>query len=212
VAAKEAVAAEESVGLSQVTFVTSPKWYVIKRIALDGEMLIFRKYSFSVVDGQIGGIARTKNIFDFGCQRNNRYLDYLVFHFPSWAASGLENQTWIPRLRLKIALNELDVTFSAEREYKNSSIFIDLNNEQVQDIFKLIAADQIMIDYGVSEERLNIEQVTRTPDGKGNVVGFIEDFVTNVLSPSIGGGKVVSFDTDSMLKACTSYKRHGRLP
>jgi hypothetical protein len=183
-----------------------------KKIALDGGMLIFRKYSFSVIDGEIAGIERTKNIFDFGCQRSNRYLDYLVFHFPSWASTGLENQAWVPRLRLKIALNELRVTFDAEGEYKNSSIFVDLNDEQAQNIFKLIAADQIIIDYGVSEKRLNIEQRARTPDGKGDVVGFIEDFVVNVLSPSIGGGKVASFDTDSMLKACSSYKRNGRLP
>ena len=76
------VAAEETLGVSQVTFVTSPRWYVINRAALDGDVLIFRKYSFSVINGDIGGIEKTKNIFDFGCQRN-RYSDYLVFHLPS---------------------------------------------------------------------------------------------------------------------------------
>jgi hypothetical protein len=90
--------------------------------------------------------------------------------------------------------------------------FIDLNEQQRENLFKLVAADQIIIDYGVSEGRLNIQQRTRSPDGKGNVVGFIEDFVTNILLPSIGGGKVVGFDTDSMLKACLAYKSRGRLP
>ena len=82
-------------------------------------------------------------------------------------------------MRLKIALNELGVSFDAEGEYKNDLIFVDLNDEQMQNIFKLMAADQIMIYYGISQERLNIEQRTRTPDGKGNVVAFIEEFVTD---------------------------------
>lgn len=207
-----ALATEESVGLAQVIFVTSPKWYAIRSIAVDGEVLIFRKYSYAMIDGKMGGAEKTKNIFDFGCQRNRRYSDYLVFHLPSWARTGLEDQHRVPRLPVRIALNELRLTFDAEGEYKNSSIFIDLNDQQAQNIFKLIAADQMIIDYGVSEERLNIEQRTRTPDGKGDVTGFIEEFVFNVLAPSIGGSKVAGFDTDRMLKACMSYKRNGHLP
>jgi hypothetical protein len=200
---------EGNVRLSQVTFVTSPKWYFIKRVALDGPVLVFRKYSFSVIDGEI---SDSKNIFDFGCQRTDRYSDYLVFHLPDGASSGLENNSWIPRWRLKLALNELSKTFDAEGEYKNSSIFIDMNDQQRENLFELIAAHEIIIDYGVSEERLKIEQRTRTPDGKGNVIGFIEDFVTNALSPAIGRGRVVSFDTNGMLNACLAFKQRGRLP
>lgn len=207
-----AAAEEEIVDLAQVTFVTSPKWYVIKRIALDGDALVFRKYSFSVIEGEVGGIEKTKNIFDFGCQRNSRYSDYLVFHLPSWARSGLENNSWVPRLSLNVALNGLSVTFDAEGEYKNSSIFIDLNDRQLQNLFKLIAADEIVIDYGVSGGRLRIEQRMLTPDGEGDIAKFIEDFVINILSPSIAGGKVIGFNTDSLLKACLAYKRNGRLP
>jgi len=59
---------------------------------------------------------------------------------------------------------------------------------------------------------LIIQQRTRTADGQGDVVEFINDFVANMLSPSVGGGKVVSFDTDGILKACLGYKRGGRLP
>ena len=205
-------AAEETIGLSQVTFVTSPKWYVINRTALDGDTLIFRKYSFSVIDGEIGGIEKTKNIFDYGCQRSSRYSDYLVFHFPSWARSGLDNKRWVPRLRLNVALNELRVTFEVEGEYKNNSIFVDLNDQQRQNLSELMAAGEIVIDYGLSGERLQIEQRMLTPDGEGDVAGFIEEFVTKVLSPSVDGGKVVSFDADSMLKACLLYKRSGRVP
>ncbi len=207
-----APAHEGIVRLSQVSFVTSPKWYVLKRAARDGDALVFRKYSFSVIDGEIGGVDKTKNIFDFGCQRSGRYSDYLVFHLPDWASSGLENKSWIPRLRLKVGLNELSTTFDAEGEYKNSSIFIDMNDQQRENLFKLMAAGEVVIDYGMSEERLKIEQRSRTPDGKGNITGLIEDFVMNVLSPANGGTRVVSFDTNGMLNACLAFKRRGRLP
>jgi hypothetical protein len=207
-----AAAEEEIVDLTQVTFVTSPRWYVLKRIALDGDILVFRKYSFTVIEGEVAGIEKTKNIFDFGCQRDSRYSDYLVFHLPSWAKTGLENNNWVPRLNLKVALNGLSVTFDAEGEYKNSSIFIDLNDRQLQSLFKLIAAEEIVIDYGVSGERLRIEQRMLTPDGEGDIAKFIEDFVINILAPSVAGGKAVGFNTDSLLKACLAYKRNGRLP
>jgi hypothetical protein len=185
---------------------------VIKRIALDGDTLIFRRYSFSVIGAEIGGMEKTKNIFDFGSQRNVRYSDYLVFHFPGRARSSFENSSWIPRLALNIALNNLSITLDAQGEYKHSALFIDFNDQQQQNLFELIAADEILIDYGVSGERLKSEQRTRTPDGKGNVAGFIEEFVTNMLSPSIAGGKVVGFDTDGMLRTCLAYKRNRRLP
>lgn len=41
----------ELIPISQVTFVTSPKWYLLRGKALDGDVLVFRKYSFAVVDG-----------------------------------------------------------------------------------------------------------------------------------------------------------------
>lgn len=128
------------------------------------------------------------------------------------ARSGLDNNSWIPLLGLNIALNGLSVTFDAEGEYKNSSIFIDLNDRHLQNLFKLIAADEIVIDYGASAGRLRIEQRMLTPDGEGDIAKFIEDFVINVLSPSVAGGKVMGFNTDSLLKACTAYKRSGHLP
>ena len=68
--------------ISQVTFVASPKWYVLKAKALGGDVLVFRKYSLVVVDEKIANI---KNIFDVGCQRTKAW-DYLVFHFPDWAS------------------------------------------------------------------------------------------------------------------------------
>jgi hypothetical protein len=75
-----------------------------------------------------------------------------------------------------------------------------------------MAASEIIIDYGFPDARLKILQQTRTPDGKGDVAGFIEAMVKELVSPGVGGGKVVSFDTDSILKACMAYQRSGRLP
>src|SRR5262249_5078325 len=124
-------AAEEPVSLRQMTFVTSPKWYVLTGKARDGDVLVFRKYSFVLIDGDV---SDTKNIFDFGCQRG-RYNDYLVFHFPSRANLGFDRNSWNPHLRLNVALNNLSVTFDAEGEYKNDSIFIDFNEQQWQHLF-----------------------------------------------------------------------------
>jgi hypothetical protein len=73
-----------------------------------------------------------------------------------------------------------------------------------------MAANEILLDYGEPQERLNIEQRTRTKDGTGDVVGFIEDLVTRIVSPSIDGGKVLSFDTNDMLKTCLAYKQRGK--
>jgi hypothetical protein len=156
-------AEEETTELNQVIFVTLPRWYVMKRIALDGDVLVFRKYSFAVIEGEVRGVEKTKNIFDFGCQRTHRYSDYLVFHLPSWARSGLENNSWIPRLSINVALNGLSVTFDVEGRIQEYSIFIDLNDQQLQNLFKLIAADDILIDYGVSGGWLRIEQWMLTP-------------------------------------------------
>jgi hypothetical protein len=65
---------------------------------------------------------------------------------------------------------------------------------------------------GVPGQRLNIQQQTRTPNGSGDVAGFIEDLVINILSPAVGGGKVLSFDTDRVLKTCQAWKQRGLLP
>ena len=64
-----------------------------------------------------------------------------------------------------------------------------------------MAASDITIDYGFSDARLKILQQARTPDGKGNVTGAIEDMVKELVSPGVKGGKVLSFDTAGMLKA-----------
>jgi hypothetical protein len=113
--------------ISQVIFVASPKWYVLKAKTLDGDTLVFRKYSFTVVDEQITNI---KNIFDFGCQRHSRNWDYLVFHFSDWASFGLDRDKWQPHLSINVALNDLSLTFDANAEFKNGYLFVDLNDAQ----------------------------------------------------------------------------------
>jgi hypothetical protein len=204
-----AVASEDSISLSRVFFVTSHKWYVLRNMAFDDDVLMFRKYSFSVIDGKIGGPEKTKDIVDFGCQRNNRHLDYVVFHFPHWALSGLNESDWKPRLPLHIGINNLSLTFDAEGELKNAAIFVDLSDRYKLNLLKMITAQTIMVDYGVDGSLIRIEQRTRTPDGEGDVTKFVNDFVTEILSPSVGAGKVTSYDTDGMLAACLYYKRKG---
>lgn len=201
--------AEDLVSLSKVTFVTSPKWYIFKSHALDDDVLMFRKYSFAVIDGNIAGPEKTKNILDFGCQRTSRSSDYVVFHFPSWINTGMRAADWKPRLPLHIGINSLSLTFDAEAEFKNSGIFVDLDDLHRLNLLKMITAQSITVDYG-SDQRLNIEQRTRTADGEGDVAGFVDDFVLHLLAPSVGAGKVTSYDVDKMLATCLTYKRKGR--
>lgn len=64
------------------------------------------------------------------------------------------------------------MTFDAEGESKNSSIVIDLNDRQLQRLFKLMVAAEIVIDYGISGARLRIERRMLTPDGEGDIAKF----------------------------------------
>jgi len=203
-------AAEDPISLGRVTFVTSPKWYLLRNMALDDDVLTFRKYSFAVIDGKIAGVDKTKNILDFGCQRTDRFVDYVVFHFPNWANTGLSNSDWKPKLPLHVGINNLSLTFDAEAELKNGNVFIDLNDRYKQNLLKAMTAQSIVVDFGFGDKRLNIEQRTRMHDGEGDVVGFVDDFVTQILSRSVNTGKITSYDTGGMLSACLAYKRNGK--
>lgn len=118
---------EDPIALSRVLFVTSPKWYVLKQMAFEDDILIFRRYAISVIDGKLAEVEKTKNIFDFGCQRTNQYSNYLVFHFSEWVALGLSRGDWVPKMGLHIALDSPSFTFDVEGEFKNGSLFIDLS-------------------------------------------------------------------------------------
>jgi hypothetical protein len=201
--------ADDLVSLSRVTFVTSPKWYILKNEALDGDVLMFRKYSFSVIDGKIAGAEKTKDILDFGCQRTSRYSDYVVFHFPNWTNNGISRADWKPRLPLQIGINGLSLTFNAEAEFKNGGLFVDLDDLHRLNLLKMMTAQSITVDYGVNDARLNLEQRTRASDGEGNVVNFVDDFVVHLVAPSVDAGKVTSYDMDKMLATCLAYKRKG---
>jgi hypothetical protein len=77
-----AVAQEEQVTLDRVVFITSPKWYVLKDLAVSKNVLYFRKYAIAVIDERLGPIEKTKNIASFACQRDSRLWDHWVVHLP----------------------------------------------------------------------------------------------------------------------------------
>ena len=66
----------------------------------------------------------------------------------------------------------------------------------------------IVVQFGPKSERIAVYQMHRTPSG-GNVAGFLDDAVP-ALSSALHGGKVESFETETILEKCLAFKRNGR--
>ena len=113
-------AADGPIELARVQFVTPPRWYQFGNNIREDDVLIFRRYAISVIDGKIQTeLGSVKNIYDFGCQRSARHPDYVVFHFPEWIdLKGVARTDWIP----KMPLNERKSTFEAQGEFKNGAL------------------------------------------------------------------------------------------
>jgi hypothetical protein len=203
-------AADGQIGLDRAMFVTTPKWYQLGNNLREDDILIFRRYAISVIDGKIGtDIGNVKNIYDFGCQRSAKHNDYVVFHFPEWIdLKGVARSDWIPKMSLNFALNERKNTFDAQGEFKNGALFIDLDDFTRDNLLRLVAADETIVQMP-SGDRLNVLQRTRTPDGKGDIASFVDDVVP-MISKAVNGGAVRSMETVEVFKRCQNYKRTGR--
>lgn len=153
--------------------------------------------------------AASKNIYDFACQRSTKYPDYVVFHFPDWIElKGVARSDWIPNMPLNVALNQRKNTFEAQGEFKNGALFIDLNDLYRDNLLKLIAADETIVQLP-SGERLTVLQQAKTPDGKGDISGFIDESVP-VISKAVDGGAVRGMTAGDVFKRCMDYKKTGR--
>lgn len=203
-------AADGPIGLARVLFVTTPKWYQLANNIREDDVLIFRRYAISVIDGKIETEpGSVKNIYDFGCQRSAKHPDYVVFHFPAWIdLKGVARSDWIPKMPLNVALNEHKNTFEAQGEFKNGALFIDLDDFYRDNMLRLMAAEETIVQMP-SGDRLNVLQRTRTPDGKGDIAGFVDEMVP-VISKTVNGGAVSRMETAEVLKRCLNYKRTGR--
>ena len=91
--------------LDRVMFATSKRWYVFESKAVDRNVLYFRKYSFAVIDEKLAP-DKTKNIINFGCQRNTNYLDHFTIYTPNWIAlKTIDEKSWISRFELRVAVD-----------------------------------------------------------------------------------------------------------
>jgi hypothetical protein len=202
-------AADGPIELARVQFVTPPRWYQFGNNIREDDVLIFRRYAISVIDGKIQTeLGSVKNIYDFGCQRSARHPDYVVFHFPEWIdLKGVARTDWIPKMPLNVALNERK-SFEAQGEFKNGALFIDLDDFYRDNLLRLMAAEETIVQMP-SGDRLSVLQRARTPDGKGDIVGFVDEIVP-VISKAVNGGAVSRMETADVLKSCLNYKRTGR--
>lgn len=199
----------KNVTLDRVVFVTSQKWYLLREKAIFQNTLMFKKYSFLVIDGKqhLEETKDLKNIMSYGCQRTNRDRDYIVFHLPSLVhLNGIEPDGWISQLDLHILADKF--SFTAVGEFHNRELFIDFNDDFGDKLLKLIVSDKIIVEFGPKSERITVQQMYRTPSG-GNVVGFLDNAVT-LLSSALGGGKVESLETETILQKCLAFKRTGK--
>jgi len=199
----------ENITLDRVSFVASQKWYLLRgRAALEQDILIFRKYAFPVIDeNQYTKLSDVKNIISFGCQRTNRHLDYISFHIPPWIQlNGIDRGNWISQLDLRILGDGF--SFTPVAEYRNGTLFVDLNDVFKDQLLRLIVSDKIFVEFGPKNERIVVYQMYRTPSG-GNVVGFIDDVVPQISSV-LQGGKVESLEAEAILRKCSDYKKTGR--
>lgn len=73
---------------------------------------------------------------------------------------------------LNVALNERKNTFKVQGEFKNGALFIDLDDFYRDNLLRLMAAEETIVQMP-SADRLNVLQRTRTPDGKGDIAGFV---------------------------------------
>lgn len=201
--------AQDNVTLDRVSFVSSPKWHLLRQVAISENILHFKKYAFPVVDGksQLDNISKLKNIMSYGCQRSNRTLDYVVFALPSWVRlNTIDTNGWISQLDLRILIDR--GSFTAVGEYKDRQLFIDLNDDFKNNLLKLLVSEKIIIEFGPKNEQIIVYQKHRTTEG-GNVVGFLDEAVPQ-LSSIVRGGKVESLETEKMLGKCLAYKKNGR--
>ena len=199
---------EDNITLDHVLFVASPKWHLLRQRAVEDGTLFFRKFSFPVIDDiQQTGAKNIKNIISYGCQRNPRVSDFVVIHLPTWVRlKTIDTDSWVSRLDLHIAIDRL--SFTAVGEYRKREFFIDLNDEFRESLLKLLISEQILIEFGPKDERINIRQMYRTPNG-GNVVGYLDEIVPKI-STALGGGKAESLETETILGRCSAFKKNGK--
>ena len=105
--ALKALVATANPRLSELLFVMSPRWYLIKGVATDGNSLMFRKYAIPSLKGQFGGIEQFKNTLSFACQRDSRFMNFVIFHIPKFADPNFNTDQWKPHYPVHISYDEL---------------------------------------------------------------------------------------------------------
>jgi hypothetical protein len=184
---------DASFTLGNTFFVESPRWYFLQKRALEDDILLFRKYAISIIDGQVRTeLDKVKNIVDYGCQRTRKHPDYLVFHFPEWIRlNGIKRDEWIPHMGIHVALDQLKHTFTADGEFKNGSLFVDFDDATSESLMRLLVSEDTSIQFGPKSERLVILQKAIAPDGKGDIMSFIRLPLLDPLRTSLRIGIVL---------------------
>jgi hypothetical protein len=154
-----------------------------------------------------------KNIASFVCPLNSQVWNHFAVHLPRWVdLRTIDERAWVSEMKLRIRIDR--ATFGAVGEYlfsktnEDTEFFIDITGVNRDSMLELLTSSEIVVEFGPEQERIEIRQMSRTPNG-GDVEGFIDAVVPKV-SKAIGGGEVRNFSADSMLRTCAGFNKTGR--
>src|SRR5262249_47488135 len=142
------------------------------------------------------------------CQR--KHNDVVVFHIPAEVElKSIRHDQWISKMEVHVLADDLGSVFEAE--YIRGDIFIDITSETRDSLMKVIEARRISVEFGPDQERIEIYQADRMPDGKADLRGFLRE-AAPMLMGSTGARNIRTIKGSQLLDACAKFKAAGVLP
>jgi hypothetical protein len=159
-------------------------------------------------DGKLNLESGIANALFVVCQ--NKYDDVVVFHIPAGVElKSIRRDQWVSKMEVRVLAD--DVGSSFEAEYIKGDIFIDITPKTRDSLMHIIDSRQVSVEFGPQQERLEIYQADKTPDGKGDLRGFLREAAPMFVG-SMGGRNIRTIKGAQLLNACARFKATGVPP
>ena len=194
-------------------------WLLLPGNAVQGGMLLFRRYSVIIELQNLNEIDSRKddevrlisppgslvNSMIYNCQRDERKSDFLTVHLPDNAhPTSFEHEEWVSQLEMHMLLDGRSGSVVAE--YIKGDIFIDVDNyDSREDFLKLLTASRLIVEFGSKRDRITFAVDNQV--GRANLGLFMREYLPRL--PIFASGLRFLSNTD-MLHLCSGYKRTGR--
>lgn len=145
------------ISLNEVTFATSPYWYVLEKLMFQGDStdksLVFRQYAIAMRKGtSLDHLV--KNIHLFVCQNN--HLNYVSISLPEdMKTQGFSKQLWDPASKAHVQVE--GGTFAHAAEVKAFEVFIDLDEVATRDFTAAFDKERLTWAVGPEKEKIAIK-------------------------------------------------------